>query len=86
MHTVALKSLPQSGEHKMEWQKLPEDQQTWAAWKTTFWEAYIAKRRSEAAQEGREIPLAVTQYSVLKQRRQQTHTYVRHELPRHELM
>ena len=36
--------------------KLLEDQQTWVVWKTTFWEAYIAKRRAEAAQEGEEKP------------------------------
>ena len=55
MHDVALKSLPQSGEYKTEtreWSKLPEDQQTWVARKTTFWGAYVAKRRAKAAREG----------------------------------
>ena len=59
MHAVALKLLPQSGEYKMEtreWSKLPQDQQNWAAWKTTFREAYSAKRRDEAAREGEEKP------------------------------
>ena len=37
-----------------EWSKLPENQQTWVAWKTTFREAYVAKRRAEAAREGEE--------------------------------
>ena len=39
LHAVALKYLPQSGEYeteKREWSKLPEDNQTWAEWKTTF--------------------------------------------------
>ena len=49
----------QSGEYEtetQEWSKLPEDQQTWTAWKTTFREAYVAKRRAEAAWEGEEKP------------------------------
>ena len=52
LHAVALKSLLQSGEYEMEtreWSKLPEDNQTWANWKTTF---HVAKRRLEAAREG----------------------------------
>ena len=39
LHAVALKSLLQSGEYETEtweWSKLPEEQQTWADWKTTF--------------------------------------------------
>ena len=52
MHDVELKLIPQSGEYETktrEWSKLPEDQQTWTAWKTTFREAYVAKRRAESA-------------------------------------
>ena len=59
MHAVALKSLPQTGEYKTEtreWSKLPEDPKTWLAWKTTFQEAYVAKRHAKAAQEGEEKP------------------------------
>ena len=58
-HAVALKSLLQSGEYETEtreWSKLPEDKQTWSDWKTTFHAAYVAKRRSEAAQEGDQKP------------------------------
>ena len=39
LYAVALKSLLQSGEYETEtrdWSKLPEDEQTWAEWKTTF--------------------------------------------------
>ena len=57
MHVVALKLLLQSGDYKTEtweWSKLPEDQQTCMAWKMTFQESYIAKRRVEAAREGEE--------------------------------
>ena len=57
MRDVALKSLIQSGEYETEtrdWSKLPEDEQTWLEWKTTFREAYVAKRRVEAAWEGEE--------------------------------
>ena len=39
LHALALKSLLQSGEYETEtweWSKLPEDEQTWAEWKTTF--------------------------------------------------
>ena len=57
LHDVALKSLLQSGEYDTEtreWSKIPEDEQTWAEWKTTFRAAYVAKRQSEAAQEGEE--------------------------------
>ena len=53
MHAVALKLLLNSCESKTEtseWLKLPENQQTWTAWKATFREAYVAKRRSESAQ------------------------------------
>ena len=52
MHAVALKSLLQSGDYgteMREWSKLPDDQQTWMAWKTTFREAYVANQRAEAA-------------------------------------
>ena len=59
MHAVALKLLLQSGEYETEtreWSKLPEDKQTWSEWKTTFWAAYVAKRRVEAAWEGEEKP------------------------------
>ena len=55
LHAVALKSLLQSGEYETEtreWSKLPEDEQTWSEWNTTFWSVYFANRRSEAAQEG----------------------------------
>ena len=57
MHAVAIKSLLQSGEYKMkkqEWSKIQEVQQTWVAWKTTFREAYVVKRRAEDAQKGKE--------------------------------
>ena len=59
MHTVALKLLLQSDEYEpetREWSKLLDDQQTWTALKATFREAYVAKRRAEAAQEGEEKP------------------------------
>ena len=52
LHSVTLKSLLQSGEYETEtreWSKLPEADQTWEDWKTTFCAAYVAKRRSEAA-------------------------------------
>ena len=55
LHAVALKSLLQSGEYEtetQEWSKLPEDNQTWEDWKTTFHTAYVSKKRSEAAREG----------------------------------
>ena len=48
LHSVALKSLLQSGEYETEtweWSKLPEADQTWEDWKTTFCAAYVAKRR-----------------------------------------
>ena len=51
LHAVALKSLLQSGGYETEtreWSKLPEADQTWEDWKTTFRAAYVAKRRSEA--------------------------------------
>ena len=57
MHAVALKSLLQSGEYETEtreWLKLLEDQKTWAAWKTTFREAYLAIRLAQGAREGKE--------------------------------
>ena len=47
MHDVALKSLLKSGEYETETRecsKLPDNQQTWMAWKTTFIEAYVANR------------------------------------------
>ena len=59
MHAVALKLLLQSGEYETEtreWSKLPEDQQTWLEWKTTFQESYVAKQRAEAAREGEAKP------------------------------
>ena len=59
MHVVALKSLLQPGEHETEtrdWSKLPVDQKTWVVWKTSFREAYVAKRRAKAAREGEEKP------------------------------
>ena len=52
MHNVALRLLPKAGEYEtetQEWSNLPEDQQIWAAWKTTFQEAYVAKRRAKDA-------------------------------------
>ena len=52
MHDVALKLLLKSGEYDTEtreWLNLTDYQQTWRAWKTVFKEAYVAKRRSEAA-------------------------------------
>ena len=36
--------------------KLPEADQTWEDWKTTFRAAYVAKRRSEAVREGEQKP------------------------------
>ena len=39
-----------------EWSKLPENQQTWTAWKTKFREAYVAKRHTKAANEGGDKP------------------------------
>ena len=59
LHAVTLKSPPQLGEHKTEtreWSKIPEDNQTWEDWKTTFRAANAAKRRSEAAREGKQKP------------------------------
>ena len=56
---MALKSLLQSGEYDTEtreWSKIPEDEQTWAEWKTTFRAACVAKRGAEAAREGEEKP------------------------------
>ena len=55
LHAVALKSLLQSGEYETEtreWSKLPEADQTWEYWKTTFRAVYVAKRHSEAVREG----------------------------------
>ena len=57
MHAVALKSLLKSVEcetETREWSKLPDYQQTWRAWKTTFRGSYVAKRQAEAASEGEE--------------------------------
>ena len=59
LHDVALKSILQSGEYKTEtreWSKLPEADQNWEDWKTTFRAAYVAKRRSEAVREGEQKP------------------------------
>ena len=47
LHAVALKSLLQSGDYEIEtreWSKLPEADQTWEDWKTTFCAVYVAKR------------------------------------------
>ena len=60
MHALALKSLLQPGEYEMEtreWTELLEDRQTWAVWKTTFREDYVAKRRAKAAWKGEEKPV-----------------------------
>ena len=49
----------QLGEYETEtreWSKLPEADQTWEDWKTTFRAAYIAKRHSEAVIEGEQKP------------------------------
>ena len=59
LHAVALKSLLQSGEYETEtreWSKLPEADQTWDDWKTTFCAACVAKRRPEAVREGEQKP------------------------------
>ena len=59
MHAVVLKLLLKWCENKSEtreWLKLLDDQQTWAAWKTAFREAYVEKRRAEAAREGEDKP------------------------------
>ena len=59
LHAVALKSILQSGEYETEtreWSKLPEADQTWDDWKTTFRVAYVVKRRSEAVREGEQKP------------------------------
>ena len=51
LHAVALKLLLKSGEHETEtreWSKLPDANQNWEDWKTTFHAEYVAKRRSEA--------------------------------------
>ena len=59
LHAVALKSLLQLVEYETEtreWSKLPEADQTWKDWKTTFRAAYIAKRRLEAVGEGEQKP------------------------------
>ena len=59
MHAVALKLLLKSGEYETktrEWSKLPDDQQTWTAWKMTFREAYVAKRGAEDAREKEDKP------------------------------
>ena len=59
LHAVALKSLLRSGEYETEtreWLKLPEAEQKWEDWKTTFRAAYVAKRRSEAVREGEQKP------------------------------
>ena len=63
LHAVALKSLLQSGEYDTEtreWSKLPEADQTWDDWKTTFHAAYVAKRRSEAVREGEQETFGVS--------------------------
>ena len=61
MHAVALKLLIQSGEYETEiqvWSKLLDEQQACTAWKTTFREAYVAKRRAKSAREGEEKPFS----------------------------
>ena len=78
MHAVAIKLLLQSGDYETktrEWSKLPEEQQTWATWKTTFREAYVAKRRDEAAQEEGKKLLVFLPYSELHLKRKQTNHY-----------
>ena len=68
MHAVALKLLLQSGEYETErqgWKKLTEYQNTWAAWKKTFREAYVAKRRAKATREGEENHFVVPPYLEL---------------------
>ena len=67
LHAVALKLLPQSGEYETEtreWSKLPEADQTWDDWKTTFRAAYVAKRRSEAVREGEQKPFGGSAHFV----------------------
>ena len=52
MHAVVLNSLLKSGEYETktrEWSKLPDDQQTWTARKTSCREAYVANSRAKAA-------------------------------------
>ena len=59
LHAVALKLLLQSGKYETEtweWSKLPEADQTWEEWKTTFRAAYVVKRRLEAVREGEQKP------------------------------
>ena len=59
LNSVALKSLLQSGEYETEtreWSKLPEADQSWEDWKTTFRAAYVAKRRLEVVREGEQKP------------------------------
>ena len=63
MHAVTLKFILQAGEYETEtreWSKLPDDQQTWTAWKETFREANVAKRISEAVLEGEGKPFGVS--------------------------
>ena len=78
MHDVALKLLLKSGEYDTEtreWLNLTDYQQTWRAWKTAFKEAYVAKRRSEAARDVEDKPFCG--YSVNnahKQLHQRGHT------------
>ena len=55
MHAVALNLLLKSGKYKTEMREsseIPDNQQTWTAWKTTLREEYVAKRRSGASREG----------------------------------
>ena len=57
MQAVALKLLIKLGDYESETRecsKFPDYQQIWTAWKTTFREAFVAKRRAEAAMEGEE--------------------------------
>ena len=59
IHAVALKLLPKLGEYETEmweWLKIPDDQKTWTAWNFSPREAYVAKRRAEAAREGGDKP------------------------------
>ena len=57
MHDVALKFLIKYCDYETEtreWSKIPNDQQTWMAWKTTFRDAYVAKWRDKAVRQGKE--------------------------------
>ena len=78
MHAVATKLLLQPGEYETEtreWSKLSDDQQTWTAWKKNFREAYVEKRRAEAAWKVEDKPFGgFTVNDAQGQIRQQGHT------------